>query len=238
MNRMSAVGVIGAAVVMIWPVRVVLQAHRPTPDPRSVQTLIIPGTAQYDGRPSAQFAARLDQAVELWRVNPSLHIITVGGNLPGDRYTEAGVGADHLHRAGVDPGAITAVAQGNDTRGSFAAALAAYPDPGGVIIVTDPNHCLRARLIAREVGFSRVDTVGAAGTPTRFPGKHWAWTLLHESAGLAVADLRRLPGLAGVADMLERTLRKVAGRLRPSRNTRYRYLDRDKSCDAEKLKSP
>ena len=237
MNRVRTVGVI-TATVMIWPLRVVLHANRPAPDPRAAETLIVPGTAQYDGRPGAQFAARLDQAVELWRVNPSLHIITVGGNLPGDRYTEAGVGAAHLRRAGVDPGAITAVAQGNDTRGSLAAALAAYPNPGRVIIVTDPNHCLRARLIGREVGFRNVSTVGAAGTPTRFPGKHWVWTLLHESAGLAVADLRRLPGSAAVADMLERRLRAVAGRLRPSRSTRYRHLDRDRTCDVEKLKSP
>ncbi|MCK7641897.1 YdcF family protein [Corynebacterium sp. CCM 8835] len=218
---------IAAAMVMIWPARVILQAACPAPDPRSAQTLIVPGTAQYDGRPSAQFAARLDQAADLWRANPSLRVITVGGNLPGDRFTEAGVGADQLRRAGVDPGAITAVAQGNDTRGSLAAALAACPDPGRVIIVTDPNHRSRARLIAREVGFSGVDTVGAAGTPTRFPGTHWAWTLLHESAGLAVADLRRLPAPAGVADMLEKALRTAAGRLRPSRSTRYRHLDRD-----------
>ncbi|MCK7675122.1 YdcF family protein [Corynebacterium pygosceleis] len=235
MNRVTTVRTVAATatavavVSVIWPLRIILHAHRPTTVHRDARTLIIPGTAQYDGRPGAQFAARLDRAAGLWHANPSLRVVTVGGRLPGDRYTEAGVGAEYLRNAGVDAAAITEFPVGNDTRGSLAAVAEGHGEPGETIIVTDPNHCLRAASIAREVGFRSVTTVPASGTPTRFPGRHWVWTLLHESAGLVVADLRRVPGSAGLADMLEGTLRTVAGRLRPSRSTRYRHLGRDRA---------
>ncbi|MEZ2120838.1 YdcF family protein [Corynebacterium sp. CCM 9203] len=228
MNRLAPVLPM-AVVLILWPLRILLEPHRRPPDPRRADALIIPGTAQYDGRPSAQFAARLDHAITLWRRNPALRIITVGSCLPGDRYTEADVGAAYVQAAGVTPDSIEAVPVGNDTRGSFSAVVKEKGGRGEVIIVTDPNHCLRARMIAREVGFGRVSTAPAPGTPTRFPGAPWAWTLLHESAGLAVADLRRLPFSAPAADKLEHALRAAAGRLRPSRNTRYRHLDRDRT---------
>ena len=100
------------------------------------------GTAQYDGVPSRQFAARLDHAVGLWEAGVAKRVYTLGGKLPGDRFTEAQVGRDYLAERGVP---ATAVPEGNDTVGSYRALVDKH-EPGRVIIVTDPNHALRAEL--------------------------------------------------------------------------------------------
>ena len=56
---------------------------------RPVDAIVVLGAAQYNGRPSAVFAARLDHAIELSRRGYAPYLVTTGGKLPGDRDTEA-----------------------------------------------------------------------------------------------------------------------------------------------------
>ena len=58
------------------------------------------GAAQYDGRPSPQLAARLDHALELYRMGVAPMVVT-GGNQPGDRFTEAEASTNYLVDRGV-----------------------------------------------------------------------------------------------------------------------------------------
>src|SRR5207249_3218966 len=58
-------------------------------DRRASQAIIVLGAAQYDGRPSAVFRARLDHAVALYRDGIAPTIVVTGGKQPGDRFTEA-----------------------------------------------------------------------------------------------------------------------------------------------------
>ena len=51
-----------------------------------VKYVVVLGTAQYDGRPSRILAGRLRHAGEL-AISRGLPVITVGGQLPGDRFT-------------------------------------------------------------------------------------------------------------------------------------------------------
>ena len=60
--------------------------------------IVVLGAAQFDGRPSAVYAARLDRAAELFRQGVAPRIVTTGGNQPGDRFTEAQAGANYLRR--------------------------------------------------------------------------------------------------------------------------------------------
>ncbi|MGV3208727.1 YdcF family protein, partial [Corynebacterium sp. 11266D000AW] len=79
------------------------------------------GTAQYDGVASRVLAARIATATQLAHAHPAAAVFTLGGNLPGDRFTEAGVAARDMVAGGIDSARVTALAEGNDTAGSLAA---------------------------------------------------------------------------------------------------------------------
>ena len=56
--------------------------------------------AQFDGRPSEVFAARLRHAQALYLDGVAPVIVTVGGKQPGDRFTEGGAGRRYLVEQG------------------------------------------------------------------------------------------------------------------------------------------
>ncbi|MEI7744485.1 MAG: YdcF family protein, partial [Chloroflexota bacterium] len=56
---------------------------------RPADAIVVLGAAQYDGRPSPVFEARLDHAVSLWHQGIAKAFVVTGGKLPGDRTTEA-----------------------------------------------------------------------------------------------------------------------------------------------------
>ena len=75
-------------------------------DARPSQAIVVLGAAQYDGRPSNVFRARLDHAADLYDDGIAPTIVVTGGKQEGDRFTEATAGADYLHSLGVPDSAI------------------------------------------------------------------------------------------------------------------------------------
>lgn len=209
-----------ALLAAVYPVRILVHARRrrdPGPNPDAIAVL---GTAQYDGRPSRQLRGRLEQAVGLARLWPQARVFTLGGSLPGDRFSEAGVSRTTLVAEGIAADRVTSLPVGSDTRTS-AKALAAE-NPGRVVAVTDPNHALRTEKIFRSVGLDAVASP-TPYCPVRFPRKQWWLTLAHEVGGLLVADVFRLAG-EGAADRVEDMLRRCEGALRPSRRARHDHI--------------
>lgn len=187
-------------------------------------TILVLGTAQYNGVPSRQFAARLRWAADLWHMLGTQKIITVGGKLPGDTTTEAEAGRAYLLQAKVAPDYLQAIPEGNDTLGSYEAALPSIVGGphGSVLIVTDPNHALRAELLAKQVGMNaRVSPTPYC--PARFPTKSFFWTLSHEVGGIIVVTTTALLGRKYAATV-EDLLRYAQGILRPSRVARHQVL--------------
>ncbi|WP_035950037.1 YdcF family protein [Parafrankia sp. EUN1f] len=138
-------------------------------DRRASDTLIVLGASQYDGRPSAILAARLDHALELYRAGVAPRVITVGGNQPGDRFTEAEVAATYLRDHGVPASAVLAVPQGRDTLSSMIA-VAGLMDSrhwGSAVVVTDRWHSLRSRTIAADLGIAAVASPSTSGPANR-----------------------------------------------------------------------
>ena len=87
---------------------------------RPSEALIVLGAAQYNGRPSPVFAARLDHARDLYEQGISPLVVVTGGRIAGDRYTEAGVGADYLIKHGVPESDIDALIREHRYTHSFA----------------------------------------------------------------------------------------------------------------------
>ena len=77
---------------------------------------------------------------EIWQ--PGQKVFTCGGKLPGDAFTEAAVGKRYLIERGVREDAIVAVEKGSDSWASINAVT--QHSPGRVLVITDPNHSLRA----------------------------------------------------------------------------------------------
>lgn len=112
------------------------------------------GAAQYDGRPSPVFAARLDHAITLHGEGWAERIVVTGGIVPGDRMSEATAGRRYLVDAGVPANEVIVQPEGRNTAGSMEAVAAWLVGEGleRVILVSDPFHLARLRLEARRLG--------------------------------------------------------------------------------------
>ncbi|MGH3614919.1 MAG: YdcF family protein [Pseudonocardia sp.] len=123
-------------------------------DRQAVDAVVVLGAAQYDGQPSSIFAARLRHAKALYEQGLAPRIVTTGGSRQGDVYTEAEAGRRYLLDRGVPARAVVAVGEGTDTLGSLrAVASRAEGDRWQrVLVVSDPWHSLRARMMARDSG--------------------------------------------------------------------------------------
>jgi uncharacterized SAM-binding protein YcdF (DUF218 family) len=147
--------VASTALAIWWTAR---QDARPTSD-----TIMVLGSAQYNGVPSSIFEARLEHAVELWNQGVAPVIVTVGGKQDGDAFTEADAGADYLAAAGVPSDALLAVPEGDNTVDSIRAAALVFDQRGwsSTVLVTDPWHAMRAERMAEDVSME------ATSSPTR-----------------------------------------------------------------------
>lgn len=134
-----------------------------TDDRQHTDAIVVLGASQYDGRPSAVLASRLDHARALFRDGVAPRILTVGGAAPGDRYTEAQSGEAYLRKHGVDRTRVLAIGKGRNTLQSLQALDSVMTARGwrSVTLVTDPWHSLRSRTMARDLGLT------AQTSPTR-----------------------------------------------------------------------
>jgi uncharacterized SAM-binding protein YcdF (DUF218 family) len=170
----------GFATVRIWQ-------QGGTDERRPADAIIVLGAAQYDGTPSPVFKARLEHAVALWNQGLATHFVVTGGNLPGDRTTEAAVAREYAIAHGVPAAAIFGEDQAHNTLTSLTAVAGQMRDRGlrSAVIVSDPTHMLRALRIAGDLGIqawgSPTTTSPVAADPLRA-----AQATLHELGALGV----------------------------------------------------
>ncbi len=122
-------------------------------DPVSAQAIVVMGSAQYNGVPSPDLTARLDQALVLYQQGYAHLIVCTGSREPGDKFTEAQAGKTYLVSKGVKATDILTVG-GRDSWANLELAAAALRPRGArdVLIVTDPFHEDRSMAIATDVG--------------------------------------------------------------------------------------
>ncbi len=116
--------------------------------------IVIFGAAEYVGRPSPVYRARLDHAYELFQKGLAPVVITTGGAGQDPDFSEGGVGRDYLLRRGVPEQALIAETQGSDTAQS-AARVANIMRANGMsrcIAVSDAYHVFRIRALLEHEG--------------------------------------------------------------------------------------
>jgi uncharacterized SAM-binding protein YcdF (DUF218 family) len=125
---------------------------------RPADAIVVMGAAQYAGRPSPVLKARLDHAMLLWKRGLASWLIVTGGRGSGDTTSEAAVGRRYALRQGVPDSAILLEDQGRTTTASLAGVseIMARRSLRRAILVSDPFHTLRLRILAREYGLDGV----------------------------------------------------------------------------------
>ncbi|AVM64925.1 YdcF family protein [Dietzia cinnamea] len=164
-------------------------------DRTPADAIVVLGAAQYNGVPTPVFQARLEHAALLYDEGVAPQIITVGGGQPGDLYTEAGSGRAYLTRLGVPPEAVLAVETGTNTEGSLDAVAQTVRDQGGqsVVLVSDPTHSYRSRMMARDAGLD------AWTSPTRHGPAVWTrenqiMSIIRETGAVLWYQYHRIAG--------------------------------------------
>ena len=111
------------------------------------------GAAEYDGRPSPVYRARLDHALDLYQRGIAPLIITLGGS-GGDQYTEGGVGREYLMGMGVPERKIIAETHSRDTEEAVRnlAVIARANGLRRLVIVSDGTHLFRVHAICAADG--------------------------------------------------------------------------------------
>ncbi len=113
----------------------------------SADAIVVFGAAEYDGRPSPVFRARLDHASDVFRKGFAPLVITTGGAAADPKFTEGGVGHDYLMRKGVPESALIAETHASDTAESAerVAVIMRTNHLRSCIAVSDAYHVFRIR---------------------------------------------------------------------------------------------
>jgi uncharacterized SAM-binding protein YcdF (DUF218 family) len=123
--------------------------------PQAAGAIVVMGAAQYNGVPSPDLQARLEQAALLWHQHYSSTIVVTGYKEPGDTYTEAEAGARYLESVGVPAHDILQAGGRNSWENLADAAQLLIPlGKTDVLIVTDKFHEARSMAIASSVGLT------------------------------------------------------------------------------------
>lgn len=139
---------VGVTFVQVW-----LTSLRD--EPHHADAALVFGTATSYSQPSADLAARLERALQLYQAGDVPLIVVTGGKLSGDRYTEGQISAAWLEQRHVPARAIL-VGGGGDTWQNVHSVAPLMHDRGieKVLVVTDPFHEDRAMAVVSGFGFS------------------------------------------------------------------------------------
>ena len=120
---------------------------------RPADAIVVFGAAEYDGRPSPVYRARLDHALELYHRGIAPLIITLGGS-GGDAYNEGSVGEEYLIGKDVPEEDIIAETESRNTEESARriAVIARVNGLHRLVIVSDGTHMFRIHEICLADG--------------------------------------------------------------------------------------
>src|SRR5436853_1028361 len=123
---------------------------------RSADAIAVLGAAQYNGRPSPVFRARLDHAAALYQRGLAPVVLVTGGVGSGDTLSESDVGRRYLVKAGLPEAAVLALPAGTSTSSSLDGVARWFSgrDSRRVLLVSDGFHMLRLQIIATHLGLA------------------------------------------------------------------------------------
>jgi uncharacterized SAM-binding protein YcdF (DUF218 family) len=187
-HRMLWLAALAAAGVLIWLAAIcagiVGEASRQ--EIHSADAIVVFGAAEYSGRPSPVYRARLDHAFDLFQQSVAPVVITTGGAAADPSYSEGGVGHDYLMRRGIPDSGLIAETQGSDTAQSAEriAVIMRANHMRSCVAVSDAYHVFRIRKLLEHQGIQ----VYVSPRPDSIPHSLWqrVEAVLREAASYVV----------------------------------------------------
>ena len=144
---------LAGALGWIWWVYAQIERYAYQDQAAPADAIGVLGAAEYDGRPSPVYRARLDHALQLYHRGIAPLIITLGGP-GGDQYTEGSVGREYLMSKGVPESAIIAETESRNTEESARriAVIARVNGLRRLVVVSDDTHMFRIHEICAADG--------------------------------------------------------------------------------------
>jgi uncharacterized SAM-binding protein YcdF (DUF218 family) len=153
-TRLLALALIVAVGWSLWVVHRINQvAHQDQAQP--ADAIAVFGAAEYSGRPSPVYHARLDHAVSLYNRHIAPLVITLGGGSDRDSgKTEGGVGRDYLLANGIPFADIEAETNSFSTaqQARRLAEIAHARNLQHLVVVSDPTHLFRIQQLCQLEG--------------------------------------------------------------------------------------
>jgi uncharacterized SAM-binding protein YcdF (DUF218 family) len=121
---------------------------------RTADAIVVFGAAEYFGKPSPVYRARLDHAFDLYERKLAPVVITTGGSGGEQHFTEGSVGRDYLIERGIGDRHLIAETQ-SDNSAESAERIATIMDANGMhscIAVSDPYHVFRIKRLLEAQG--------------------------------------------------------------------------------------
>ncbi len=140
---------------------------------RVADIIIVLGAAEYRGRPSPVFEARLNHALLLYLRKMAPKVLTTGGAGGDPSFTEGDVGREYLSRRGVPAEAILVEPEGESTVHSISAAAEIMHKNSlkSCIVVSDGYHIYRVKKMLTAQGIQ----VFGSPRPSRMAQSRWLY---------------------------------------------------------------
>jgi uncharacterized SAM-binding protein YcdF (DUF218 family) len=146
---------LGIAGLLAWSRWVYVQIERYATQDQAApaDAIAVLGAAEYDGKPSPVYKARLDHAWALYHRGIAPLLITMGGP-GGDKFTEGAVGREYLMSLGVPEEAIIAETESRTTEDAARriAVIARTNKLKRLVIVSDGTHLFRIHAVCAADG--------------------------------------------------------------------------------------
>ena len=146
--------VVGAVSWCVW-VYAQIEHYAGMDQAAPADAIAVFGAAEYDGRPSPVFRARLDHAASLYNRHIAPLIVALGGD-GGDQFSEGGVGRTYLMGVGVPESAIIAETKSRSTAEAARrlAVIARTNQFRKLVVVSDETHLFRIHAICAADGLN------------------------------------------------------------------------------------
>ncbi len=138
---------------------------------RPADVIVVFGAAEYGGRPSPVYKARLDHAVGLYHRGLAPIVITTGGAGSDPQFNEGEVGREYLKAHGIPDAALIAETQSHDTAESArrVGAIMHTNHMNTCLAVSDGYHIFRIKQMLGRQGIA----VYGAPRPNSKPQSLW-----------------------------------------------------------------
>jgi uncharacterized SAM-binding protein YcdF (DUF218 family) len=152
-GKIAAVALAAYACYFAWTcVQIVAQSGRD--EAYAADAIVVFGAAEYFGKPSPVFRARLDHAFDLYEQKLAPVVITTGGSGGEQKFTEGSVGRDYLMERGISDGHLIAETQSENSAESAGrvGTIMSANNMHSCIAVSDPYHVYRIKRLLEAQG--------------------------------------------------------------------------------------